>query len=226
MDFIFILVEPAVPENIGASARAMKTMGFDELRLVNPCEFMNAETKKLAHGSYEIIEKARVFNSLAKATEDCHFTIATSAKHRRIRHDYYQISEVAGLLKSKENIITKAGIIFGREERGLDNNELQSCDIVCYVPMKTVYPSLNLAQAVMVCAYELAKTDFVSRTTNHTREENEYISLRKKVSEYLRKNQVDRNQVLYNRILERLSLLKEDDIHLLHSIYKHIDVRQ
>ena len=56
MDFTFILVEPAVPENIGASARALKTMGFDELRLVNPCNFRNIEAKKLAHGSFDILE--------------------------------------------------------------------------------------------------------------------------------------------------------------------------
>jgi tRNA/rRNA methyltransferase len=224
MDFIFILVEPAVPENIGASARALKTMGYSELRMVNPCDFRNTEAKKLAHGSYDILENACVFNSLAKATEDCHFIIGTSAKHRRVKHDYYQITEIAGLIKSKENIIGKVGIVFGREERGLSNDELHSCDIISYIPMKTVYPSLNLAQTVMLYAYELSHINPVSRTTNETTDEDEFRSLRKKISEFLKRNRINRNRVLYNRILERLSLLKEEDIHLLHSIYKYLDV--
>ena len=226
MDFIFILVEPAVPENIGASARALKTMGFNQLRLVNPCDFRNIEAKKLAHGSYEILENALVFNSLSEATKDCHFTIGTSAKHRRVKHDYYQVTEIADLIKSKENIISEVGIVFGSEEHGLENEELKSCDILSYIPLKTVYPSLNLAQAVMVYAYELSGINLFNQSEKNEREEDEFRNLKKKVSDFLKRNQIDRNQVLYNRILERLSLLKEEDIHLLHSIYKYLDVRQ
>ena len=225
MDFTFILVEPAVPENIGACARALKTMGFSELRLVNPCDFRNTEAKKLAHGSLEILENAIVLETLVKATEDCHFVVGTSAKHRRVKHDYYQITEIADLVRSKENIINKVGIIFGREERGLENDELNSCDVVSYIPMKTVYPSLNLAQAVMVYAYELSRINVVGQVDKKLREEDEYSNLKKKVGEFLVKNQISRNQVLYNRIFERLSLLKEEDIHLLHSIYKYLNVR-
>ena len=226
MDFIFILVRPAVPENIGASARALKTMGFNELCLVNPCDFRNMEAKKLAHGSYEILENALVFNSLSEATKDCHFTIGTSAKHRRVKHDYYQITEIADLIKSKENIISKVGIVFGSEEHGLENEELKSCDIVSYIPLKTVYPSLNLAQAVMIYAWELSRINLVSESDKNGKDEDEFRSLKKKVSNFLKRNQIDRNQVLYNRILERLSLLKEEDIHLLHSIYKYLEVSQ
>src|SRR4030042_2604063 len=220
MDFIFILVRPAVPENIGASARALKTMGFNQLRLVNPCDFRNMEAKKLAHGSYEILENALVFNSLSEATKDCHFTIGTSAKHRRVKHDYYQITEIADLIKSKENILSKVGIVFGSEEHGLENEELKSCDILSYIPLKTVYPSLNLAQAVMIYAWELSRINLVSESDKNGKDEDEFRSLKKKVEVFLEKNQINRNQVLYHRILERLSLLKEEDIHLLHSIYK------
>jgi tRNA/rRNA methyltransferase len=223
MDFTFILVEPAVPENIGASARALKTMGFNKLCLVNPCDFKNMEARKLAHGSYEILEKAVVYDSLPEATKGFHFTIGTSAKHRRVKHDYYQITEIAGLVKGKENIISKVGVVFGREERGLDNDELKACDIVSYIPMKTAYPSLNLAQAVMVYAWELSKISLPGKILNEVREEDEFRSLKKKVSEFLKENQINRNQVLYNRIMERLGLLKEEDIHLLHSIHKYLN---
>jgi tRNA/rRNA methyltransferase len=226
MDFTFILVEPAVPENIGASARALKTMGFNKLCLVDPCDFRNMEARRLAHGSHEILENALVYDSLTEATKGCHFTIGTSAKHRRVKHDYYQISEIAGLIKSKESIISKVGVVFGREERGLDNDELKACDIVSYIPMKTVYPSLNLAQAVMVYAWELSKISFTVKKLDEGRKEDEFRSLKKKVSGFLKENQIDGNQVLYNRIMERLGLLKEEDIHLLHSIHKYLNVHQ
>jgi tRNA/rRNA methyltransferase len=224
MDFIFILVEPAVPENIGASARALKTMGFNKLRLVNPCNFRNAEAKKLAHGSHEILENAMVFGSLAEAAGDCHFVVGTSAKHRRVKHDYFQITEVADLIRSKESIINKVGIVFGREERGLENDELKFCDIVSYIPMKTVYPSLNLAQAVMIYAYELSAIYSVSQVEKTERDEDEYRNLKKKTGEFLQRSQIDKNQVLYHRIFERLSMLKEEDIHLLLSVFKYLEV--
>lgn len=226
MDFIFILVEPAVPENVGASARALKTMGFCDLRLVNPCHYRNIKAKQLAHGSYEILENAKVFDSLSQATEDCHFVIGTSAKHRRVKHDYYQITEIAELVRSKKNIINKVGIIFGREDHGLENDELNSCDMISYIPMKTTYPSLNLAQAVMIYAYELSHINVTPQVKKEPGKEDEFRNLKKKAGEFLTKNQINRNQVLYNRILERLSLLKEEDVHLLLSIYKHLNVQQ
>jgi tRNA/rRNA methyltransferase len=226
MEFVFILVEPAVPENVGASARALKTMGFSELRLVKPCHYKNTRAKQLAHGSHEMLENARVFDSLAHASEDCHFLIGTSAKHRRIKHDYYQITEIAELVKSKENIINKVGIVFGREDHGLENDELNSCDIISYIPMKTSYPSLNLAQAVMIYAYELSRINITPQVRNRPVTEDEFGNLKKKAAEFLTKNQINNNQVLYNRILERLSLLGEEDVHLLLSIYKHLNAHQ
>ncbi len=90
--------------------------------------------------------------------------------------------------------------------------------------MKTVYPSLNLAQAVMVYAYELSMINSVNHTEESERDEDEYRSLKKRVGEFLERYQIDRNQVLYHRIFERLSLLKEEDIHLLHSVYKYSDM--
>jgi tRNA/rRNA methyltransferase len=226
MEFVFILVEPAVPENIGASARALKTMGFSELRLVNPCHFRNTKAKQLAHGSHEVLENAKVFDSLAQASEDCHFVIGTSAKHRRVKHDYYQITEIAELVRSKKNIINRVGMVFGREDHGLENDELSSCDMISYIPMKTVYPSLNLAQAVMIYAYELSHIDVTSQVRKIPAKEDEFRNLKKKAGEFLTKNQINRNQVLYNRIFERLSLLKEEDVHLLLSIYKHLNAHQ
>ncbi len=226
MDFIFILVEPAVPENVGASARALKTMGFNELRLVNPCHFMNTKAKQLAHGSHDILENARVYETLSQAAEDCHFVIGTSAKHRRVKHDYYMITEIAELISNKKHIISKIGIVFGREDHGLENAELKACDMISYIPMKTVYPSLNLAQTVMIYAYELSRLNVTPQVEKKVRKEDEFRNLKQKVGLFLTENQISRNQVLYNRILERLSLLGEEDIHLLLSVYKHLNINQ
>ena len=82
MNISFILVEPAVPENIGAAARAIKTMGFNDLRLVNPCDHLDMRAKMLAHASHEILENAKIFTNLSDAIADLDFTIATSAKQR------------------------------------------------------------------------------------------------------------------------------------------------
>ena len=223
MQIIFILVEPAVSENIGASARALKTMGFTELRLVNPCEHLNTDARKLAHGSNDILQNARLFDTLDLAIKDCDLIIGTSAKHRRVRNDYYPVTSIQKIISKKGNTIKQTAVVFGREESGLNNNELQLCDIVSYIPMEITYPSLNLAQAVMLFAWELSKLKLSDFDSSDLRNENSFKNLKNKVELYLKEIGVDKNEVLYNRIIERVNFLGEDDIHLLHSVLKYIN---
>src|SRR4030042_4402656 len=116
MDIYFILVEPAVPENVGASSRAIKTMYFNKLRLVNPCDYLSMEAKKLAHGSVEILSSARVFPSLDQAIQDLDLVIGTSAKSRRVKHDYYPADQLVDIIHRKGSAVQSAGIVFAREE--------------------------------------------------------------------------------------------------------------
>ena len=155
----FILVEPMYPGNIGSSARALKSMGFSDLLLVNPCDIQDAEAQRLAHASEDVLNSARIFASLEEAIEDCHFVVATTQRHREYRFPYFTPDELAQKaipLSGEGNI----AIVFGRERSGLTNEEIRLCDAISTAPAAVSHPSLNLAQAVLVYAYELHKGSF------------------------------------------------------------------
>lgn len=216
MQLSFILVEPSTPENVGATARALKTMGFSDLVLVNPCDHLSDPARWLAHASNEILESARVFPSLEEALQEFDFSIGTSAKRRSVKNDYFPLHALPELIKEKGDTIKKLAVVFGREESGLKNEELKLCDLVTTVPLKTTYPSLNLAQAVMLYAYELSKLNYTQ--DNETgKDEESFEALKQKVIEVLDTTGFKKDSNIYPRFLERLNFLGEDDIHLLHS---------
>lgn len=217
MQISFILVEPAVPENVGAAARAIKTMGFSQLVLVNPCDFLSGPARWLAHGSGEILEQAKVFPTFEEAISGFDFIIGTSAKKRSVKYDYYPLPELPELLSSKGNSVENIAVVFGREESGLKNDELKLCDLVTTIPMKTTFPSLNLAQAVMLYAWELSKMNELPASEGEFRSEESLRSLRQKVQTILLSSGFNEESAIFPRFLERISFLEEGDIHLLHS---------
>lgn len=217
MQISFILVEPAVPENVGAAARAIKTMGFSQLVLVNPCDFLSGPARWLAHGSGEILEQAKVFPTFEEAISGFDFIIGTSAKKRSVKYDYYPLPELPELLSSKGNSVEHIAVVFGREESGLKNDELKLCDLVTTIPMKTTFPSLNLAQAVMLYAWELSKVNELPASESEFRSEESLRSLRQKVQTILLSSGFNEESAIFPRFLERISFLEEGDIHLLHS---------
>jgi tRNA/rRNA methyltransferase len=218
MQIHFILVEPAVPENVGAAARAIKTMGFTSLRLVNTEAHLDEKAGWLAHASNEILENAKEFNTLMEATIDIDWVIGTSAKKRRVNEDYYPSNTINDLIRAKANTIKNLAIVFGREESGLTNEELKLCDIVTSVPMKTKYPSLNLAQSVMIYAYTLSMLDLEEKKPAQKTEQAELNILKTKTENILAHIGFKKDSPIYNRILERFMILGETDIHLLLSI--------
>ena len=223
MVITFILVNPAVPENIGASARAMNTMGVQDLRLVNPGEYLNDRARMLAHGSHHILEKASVYSSLSEAIQDVDFVIGTTAKKRSAKEDYYPAERLSEYLRKKGETISRIALIFGREESGLTNDEITHCDLVSSIPMNASYPSLNLSQAVMIYAYLLSEfSQTQGKKSGRNDQPPSYPHLKEKVEKILGQTRIKENMTLYNRILERLVLLEEDDIHLLHSITEEL----
>ncbi|MCK5169814.1 MAG: tRNA/rRNA methyltransferase [Bacteroidales bacterium] len=222
MQIHFILVEPAVPENVGAAARAIKTMGFTSLRLINTKAHLDEKASWLAHASNEILENAQVFDSLKEATQDIDWIIGTSAKKRRVNEDYYPSHKINGLIKAKASSIKNLAIVFGREESGLTNDELKLCDIITSVPMKTTYPSLNLAQSVMVYAYTLSMLDYDEKKPDSKSNQAELNILKTKTENILCEIGFIKDSNIYNRIMERLMILGETDIHLLLSIENKI----
>lgn len=225
MKLSFILVEPSTPENVGATARALKTMGFSDLVLVNPCDHLSDPARWLAHASNEILESARVFQSLEKALQEFDFSIGTSAKKRSVKNDYFPLHRLPGLIKAKGNTINKLAIVFGREESGLKNEELKQCDLVTTVPLQTTYPSLNLAQAVMLYAYELSKLNYKEDYEPEKNTES-FEALKQKVVQVLDSTGFKKESNIYPRFLERLNFMGEDDIHLLHSFCNKIQKKQ
>jgi len=151
----FILVATRHPGNIGASARAMKTMGQGELWLVGPENFPNAEATALASGADDLLMRARVVATLAEAVADCGLVLGTSA---RLRTQYYwpvaTPREAAPRLHAAAAAGT-AAVVFGPERTGLSNADLDLCHGLVHIPANPDYESLNLAQAVQIIAYEL-----------------------------------------------------------------------
>jgi tRNA/rRNA methyltransferase len=218
----FILVEPAVPENIGAAARAIKTMGFTDFRLVKPSGHLADEAKWLAHGSHDILDNASIFTEFKTAIQDLDFVIGTTAKNRSVKADYYNPEEARNIVLKKNDSISKVGIVFGREESGLKNEELKICDIASSVNLKNPYPSINLAQSVMIYAYIFSSFNLSKPGKNDVPEEKGRIfnEMKNNAADVLHDLQINKNPNLYHRILERIATVNNDDARLILSFAK------
>lgn len=155
----FVLVEPKEPGNIGASARAIKNMGFRNLCLVGPPSEMTAEAQWLAHNALDILESAEVFESLGDAIKDKAIVVGTTRRTGKRRGVILPVDQ--GVVRLSEMACSnKIAILFGREDKGLLNEEVAECGFLLKIPTSKVHRSLNLAQAVLIVAYELLKTEY------------------------------------------------------------------
>ena len=152
-----VLVETSHPGNIGSVARAMKTMGLQNLVLVKPRNFPSKEAFVLSGNAQDLIEQAVVVDTLDEAIKNCTNIYATSARTRSISWPIIT-AEMAGIEINKfVREGTKTSIIFGREDRGLTNEELQKANKHILIPSSEDYPVLNIAMSVQVIAYEIFK---------------------------------------------------------------------
>ncbi|HAJ75257.1 MAG TPA: tRNA (cytosine(32)/uridine(32)-2'-O)-methyltransferase TrmJ [Gammaproteobacteria bacterium] len=151
-----ILVNTSHPGNIGASARAMKNMGLRNLTLVQPLEFPSGVAVGRATSATDIIEAASVVDTLQAAVADCSLVIGASARSRRIPWPMLSPDQCASKVLA-ELSKNRVALVFGREDAGLNNEELQLCHYHVQIPTDEGYSSLNLAAAVMVICYELRK---------------------------------------------------------------------
>jgi tRNA (cytidine32/uridine32-2'-O)-methyltransferase len=150
----FVLVNTSHPGNLGSAARAMKTMGFSELVLVNPRLFPHQKADELACNAVDVLQGARVVASLEEAIGDCSLVVGTSARSRSIPWPLLAPREAAKRLVD-ESSQHQVAIVFGCEQTGLTNEELHLCHLHVHIPTNPDYSSLNLASAVQVLAYEL-----------------------------------------------------------------------
>lgn len=225
MQLAFVLVEPKVPENVGAVARALCTMGFAQLWLVNSDLHTRPEAHWLAHGSDHILDNARIFPDLESVRNSAELLIGTSAKPRHGRSDWHTPGELAGVIANKGHSVATAALVFGREDRGLSNDELARCDLLTGIPMAVSYPSLNLAQSVMLYAWELSSVracsaDHAGATTEP--DSARLGALRHRLESLLPDIDTPADGKLYQWVFEKLPLLSQRDIGFVHTLCSNI----
>lgn len=149
-----VLCQTSHPGNIGSAARAMKTMGLTDLRLVAPRKFPHADASAMASGATDVLEQARVCATLPEALAGCALAIGITARKRELSHAMVDAraaaADATGIAASQP-----VALVFGTEMSGLSNEELALCQLLATIPANPDYSSLNLAAAVQVLAYEL-----------------------------------------------------------------------
>jgi tRNA (cytidine32/uridine32-2'-O)-methyltransferase len=151
----FVLVRTSHPGNIGAAARAIRTMGFDRLSLVAPHAFPHLEATALAAGADDVLDRAHVTADLPTAIADCRLVLGATARRRDVPMDEIDPREAASRVLAAASAGDEVAIVFGSERIGLENDDIKRCHAAVLIPSDPSFPSLNLAQAVQVLAYEL-----------------------------------------------------------------------
>lgn len=149
-----VLVRPRGAANVGATARAMKNMGLQDLALVRPAPLRSFWSKAMAVHADDVLSRVRQYESLAAAVADCGLVVGTTCRGGLYRAAAEPPRVVAPRLvaAAKSN---RVAVIFGPEDHGLSNEDLKACQQLIVIPTDAGYPSLNLAQAVMICCYEM-----------------------------------------------------------------------
>ena len=205
----------------------MKTMGFSNLRLIDPCDHLGDEARMLAHGSHEILESARTFEDFEHAVADLDLLVCTTAKGRSAKHDYHSSRNIREQLENKREFLNRVGILFGTEESGLPNSLILKSDLAMSIPMTGSYPSLNLAQAVMITAYELSPINNpVKPGTSLNKSGEGWGTLKRQTIQILNESGILEGTPLYHRIIERMATLSANDIPLFLSAISHIQKKQ
>ncbi len=151
--FGFILVKPQMGENIGACARSMKNFGFSKLHIVEPkINFPNHKAKATSVGAYDIINKAKVYNSIEDSIKTFNLVVSLSARHRDINKKHISLKEFRKIIKKKNLNI---GLMFGPEASGLSNKDLSFSNYILQIPTSSKFKSLNLSHSLTIVCYEI-----------------------------------------------------------------------
>ncbi len=153
-----ILVEPQLGDNIGAAARAMANFGLGELRIVAPRDgWPNEAARSYAANALDVVDGARVFPDLKTAVADLHYVIATTARRRDMNKLVLEPEMAAGEMLARTKARQNCGVLFGKERSGLENDDIAIADVIVSAPVVPAFASINLAQAVLLIAYEWRK---------------------------------------------------------------------
>lgn len=227
-----ILVEPMGPLNIGSVSRTMMNFGFSDLRLVNPCEaYKGPEARKMALKADILINQAQVFSGLSEAIADCSYAFGTTRRYGKYRNDFLLPDQAAKLAESFPEGI-RIALVFGREDRGLLTEELDLCQHFLTIPTHEDFTSMNLAQSVTVCLYELSKAmnhiedkDVFGVTPCHGQElEQMFMHMRQTLLEIDYSDPLNPDHILrtFRRLFGR-AVLSERDVRVLQGLWSRID---
>ena len=224
-----VLVNTSHPGNIGSVARAMGVMGFNKLSLVNPKEFPSSHADALAVGCKNILDHAKVYNSLSKALEENMMTIGFSARDRKVPLPSMSLDDLGTYIKSNNSYTYN--IVFGNERTGLTNDDLHQCDYLVNIETHSTTSSLNLSAAVQLFTYQLFLTSNIKKTINTsvkdlaTSKERDYyyselISILKDtgfVNDKNYKSLLKKIHIIFNK-----AMLEKDEINILHGMLASI----
>jgi tRNA/rRNA methyltransferase len=175
---VFILVRPQMGENIGAAARAMLNFGLDRMRVVGPRDgWPNPKAVAMASGAGRVLDQARLFGDLPAAIADCDFVFATTSQRRELVKEVVTPERAMEMARAFGAEGKRVGVVFGPERAGLENDDIIRVNATVSVPVNPEFPSLNLAQCVLLMGYEwyrqgsevppvlqeLARTEFANR---------------------------------------------------------------
>ena len=175
---VFILVRPQMGENIGAAARAMLNFGLTRMRVVGPRDgWPNPKAVAMASGAGRLLDNAGLFPDLPPAIADCDFVFATTARGRELVKEVVTPERAMQMARALGATGKRVGVLFGPERAGLENDDIVRANAIVTVPVNPEFPSLNLAQCVLLLGYEwqrqssdlppsvmeLARTDFANR---------------------------------------------------------------
>lgn len=152
---VVVLVRPQLGENIGMAARAMLNCGLSALRLVSPRDgWPNERARRAASGADVVLEKARVFGTVAEAVADLQHVVATTARDRELVQRIVTARRAASEMRGRIARGQRVGVLFGPERTGLTNDDMVQADTALTIPLNPQFSSLNVAQAVLIVAYE------------------------------------------------------------------------
>ena len=209
LSFRVILVEPLYSGNVGSVARVMKNFGFSELILMSPCE-LDMKARVMAVHAYDIIENARIEFSLQDAVKGSNIVVGMTGNPGKTDNKHMRLPALTPR-RLKEKLTGSGGIIslvFGREDRGLENEELEMCDIIVNIPTSPEYPSMNLSHAVSVVLYELSD---ITGGTTYLADHSDIELLYEHIDEVLddveyKEHKEDKTKLMLRRILGRAEL--------------------
>ncbi len=225
-----VLVEPSHPGNVGAAARAMKTMGLEALYLVRPAEFPSKEADHRAVSAIDVLERAIVTDDLQSAIADCKLVIGGSGRIREFPLPMLDAREAGTRIAREASTGEAVAVLFGSEQHGLSNQSLDACGYQLRIPTNPDFSSLNLAAAVQLVCYEIRmatleteSTSEEARATYPSQQELEffYQHLERTLEErdYYGSINPERVHVKLRRLVAR-ARPKDNELRLLHSLVR------